>query len=192
MTLALNSAALFLFQESGGGDVHRGTLFLLVIAVALVAQAVGVVMAAFFALKMFRKIEAMTNSFDRKTTPIIENLTTLTAELTPKVRVITTNIEEISYTVREKCDEVGATLSEINRTVADLNLKTRVHVSHVDVMVTEALASTEEVSRTVQESIKKPVRQIAGIIAGLRAGIETLAARSPFGKPKGYENPYDL
>jgi len=181
-----------LFQESGGGDVHRGTLFLLVIAVALVAQAVGVVMAAFFALKMFRKIEAMTNSFDRKTTPIIENLTTLTAELTPKVRVITTNIEEISYTVREKCDEVGATLSEINRTVADLNLKTRVHVSHVDVMVTEALASTEEVSRTVQESIKKPVRQIAGIIAGLRAGIETLAARSPFGKPKGYENPYDL
>ena len=190
MTLAFNCLALF--QVPVGGDVHRGTIFLLVIAVALVAQAVGVLMAAAFALKMFRKIEAMTNSFDRKTTPIIENMTALAAELTPKVRAITTNVEEISYTVREKCDEVSATLSEINRTVADLNIKTRVHVNHVDGLVTEALVTTEEVSRTVQESIKKPVRQIAGIIAGLRAGIETLAQRSPFGKPKNYENPYDL
>ena len=192
MMLVLNSAALFLLQNSTGGDVHRGTVFLFIIALALVLQAGGVIMAAAFALKMFRKIEAMTNSFDRKTTPIIENLTALAVELTPKVRAITTNVEEISYTVREKCDEVSATLTEINRTVADLNIRTRVHVNHVDGMVTEALETTEEVSRTVQESIKKPVRQIAGIIAGLRAGIETLAQRSPFGKPKNYENPYDL
>ncbi len=192
MTLGLNAVALLWFQQSGGADVHRGTVFLLIIAVALVAQAVGVLMAAAFALKMFRKVEAMTNSFDRKTTPIIESMTVLVDELAPKVRVITTNVEEISYTVREKCDEIGVTLTEINRTVADLNMKTRVHVSHVDGMVTEALAATEEVSRTVQESIKKPVRQIAGILAGLRAGIETLAQRSPFGKSKRYENPYDL
>ena len=186
-----HSVALLWLQESGG-DVHRGTWFLFFIALALWAQAAGVMMAAFFALKMFRKIESMTNAFDRKTTPIIENMTALAAELTPKVRAITTNAEEISYTVREKCDEIGVTLTEINRTVADLNLKTRTHVGHVDAMVGEALETTEEVSRTVQDSIKKPVRQIAGIIVGLKAGLETLARRSPFGKPKSYENPYDL
>jgi hypothetical protein len=34
----------------------------------------------------------------------------------------------------------------------------------------------------VRESIKTPVRQIAGLIAGVKVGIETLIARSPFGR----------
>jgi len=113
-------------------------------------------------------------------------------DLGPKVRSISTNVEQISYTVREKCDELGQTLSELNRTVADVNLKTRVHVAKVDELVTDALVTTEQVQKTVQEGIKMPVRQIAGVVAGVKAAIDTLVARSPFGKKKGYESPYDL
>jgi hypothetical protein len=42
--------------------------------------------------------------------------------------------------------------------------------------------ATEEISSTVQQGIKAPIRQIAGVVAGLKAGMETLIARSPFGK----------
>lgn len=185
----LGVVAAFLWQQ--GGDVHRGTWFLLAIAVALWLQAIGIVIAAAFAMKMFRKIVQVTDAFDRKTSPILEKSTLLVEELTPKLRAISTNVEQVSYTVREKVDELSATVAELNRTVSEANFMARVHVSRVNGMVEDALDTTQEVQATVQESIRKPVRQMAGIVAGVKAAIDTLIARSPL-KPKGYENPYDL
>ncbi len=93
---------------------------------------------------------------------------------------MTENAEQISYTVRAKVDELGVTVSELNDTVREFNGRTRAQVARVDGIVSDALGATEEISHTVQQGIKAPVRQIAGIIAGLKAGIETLIERSPF------------
>jgi methyl-accepting chemotaxis protein len=101
-------------------------------------------------------------------------------ELSPKVRSLTENAEQISYAVRTKVDELGVTVSELNETVREINGRTRVQVVRVDGIVTDALVATEEISQTVQNGIRGPVRQIAGVIAGLRAGLETLIERSPF------------
>jgi len=186
--------AVFFLQASGldGRDIHWLMIFAGVIAAAMVAQALGLIGSAIFASKMLKKVEHLSDSFDQKTTPVMLKATALLDDLSPKIRSVSANVEQISYTVREKCDQFGETLSQINHTVNEVNARTRVHVVKVDGMVSEALETTEQVSRVVQEGIRTPVRQIAGIIAGFRAGLETLARRSPFGKGKGVENPYDL
>lgn len=181
----LSALAMWMLQTGGDGnqaarDNHMGVIWLCAIFVCLAAQAVGVCIAGAFAIKMFRKIEGLTNSFDQKTAPVIAKTEALLDELTPKVRAITTNAEEISYSLREQCTELSATLADLNRTVRDANARTRVQVSKVDGLVSEALTTTAEVSRTVQEGIRVPMRQIAGIVAGAKAAIETLVARSPF------------
>lgn len=185
---------MFFLQASGldGRDVHWLMIFAGVIAAAMVAQALGLIGSAIFASKMLKKVEHLSDSFDQKTTPVMLKATALLDDLGPKIRSVSANVEQISYTVREKCDELGATLTQINRTVVDVNARTQVHVARVDGMVADALDTTAEVSRVVQDGIRTPVRQIAGIIAGFKAGIETLAKRSPFGKGKGLGNPYDL
>jgi methyl-accepting chemotaxis protein len=192
MVVALNSMAVMMFQEAGGADQHRLTIYSFVIALALVAQAVGVCVAAAFAVKMFVKVDKLTTAFDVKTTPIIEKAEALLDELSPKLKSITTNLEQTSFTVRAKVDDLANTVEELNRTVQDANERSRVQISRVDGIVTDALATTYEVSRTVQESIKGPVRQVAGIIAGLKTGLETLIARSPLGRRGSSQNPYDL
>jgi methyl-accepting chemotaxis protein len=192
---AMSGLMMMVWQSNGamtGNDMHWLMIFAGVIAASMVAQAVGLMISALFAKKMLQKVEHLTDSFDQKTTPIMAKTNALLDDLGPKIRSMSTNMEQVSYTVREKCDELGETLSQINRTVSDANLKTRAQVSKVDDMVSEALATTAEVSAVVQDGIRKPVRQIAGIIAGLRAGLETLAAKSPFGKKRDFENPYDL
>ncbi len=83
-------------------------------------------------------------------------------------------------TVRVKVEELGVTVSELNETMREINGRTRVQVRRVDGIVSDALQATEEISQTVQHGIKGPVKQIAGVIAGVRAAIETLVARSPF------------
>ncbi|MDE1162085.1 MAG: hypothetical protein PW792_09100 [Acidobacteriaceae bacterium] len=185
----LSSIAVVMFQD-GGIDQHKISIWSAVIGIALVAQAVGVCIAAAFAAKMFMKVDKLTGAFEQKTAPLIEKATALVDELGPKIRTAATNFEQTSYTVRVKVDELASTVDQLNRTVQDVNERSRVQISRVDGIVSDALATTYEVSRTVQESIKGPVRQVAGVIAGLRAGLDTLIARSPFGTKE--PGPYDL
>ena len=102
--------------------------------------------------------------------------------ITPRVQSLTENAEQISYAVRAKIDEVGETVSQFNRTAMEANGRARTQMSRADGIVTDALTATEEIAHTIEDSIRAPVRQIAGMLAGFKAMIDTLIARSPFGK----------
>jgi uncharacterized protein YoxC len=178
----LSGAAVILLQDSDftRRDIHLGIIFLFVIALALVVQAIGVVVSGAFAAKLLHRVDGIADIVEQRTGPMLDKTNQILHDLAPKVQSFTENAEQISYTVRTKVEELGATVSELNATVREINDRTRAQVSRVDGIVTDALVATEEISNTVQQGIKAPVRQIAGIIAGLRAGIETLIERSPF------------
>jgi methyl-accepting chemotaxis protein len=161
-------------------NVHLMTIFLGIVAVAVVIGFLGMCVAGIKLLQLMVKAEQLAERLEGKFSPVIDKTHALVEELGPKVRTITTNVEQISYTVRSKVDEFGVTADEINRTVKDANKRTQAHVQRVDGMVNEALHSAQNVQRTVQESVRKPVQQIAGIIAGVKRGIETWVERSPF------------
>lgn len=188
----LNSLTMAMWLDAGSGhDVYVARIFLGVIAIALVAQAVGVIVVGVFAARLLHRVDGIASSMEEKTAPILAKTNELLHDLSPKVRSITENIDQIGYTVRARVDEVAATVQEINVTVQDLNARTRMQVARADYIVTDAMAATEDISRTVQDGIRAPIRQVVGIIAGLKAGLETLAAHSPWGKGSR-PGPYDL
>lgn len=180
----LSSAAVILILDGDltKHDIHLAMIFLFIIMLALVGQAAGVIVMSFFASQVLQRVKRIGDIVELKTGPLLDRTTRLVEELAPKVQSFTENAEQISYTVREKMDELSVTVSQLNETVQEINGRTRMQVSRVDGMVTDALIATEEISHSVQQSIKVPVRQVAGLIAGLKAGIETLIARSPFGR----------
>jgi len=180
----LSGAAAIVFQNSdfSSHDIHLAMIFLAIIALALVVQAIGVVISGLFAAKLLHRVDGIANIVEQRTGPILDRTNELLRDLGPKLHTVTTNVEQISYTVRAKVDEVGETVSQLNETVMGINDLAWVQAVRVDGIVTDALVATAEISSAVQDGIRAPVRQIAGIIAGLRAGIETLVARSPFNK----------
>jgi ABC-type transporter Mla subunit MlaD len=108
-------------------------------------------------------------------------------EFVPKLRTISDNVEHISTVTRAKVNEVGATVTQVNQTVQQVNQtvqnangRARAQVARADTMVTDALTATQDLSQKVQHTIRVPVRQIAGLVAGFKAGLETLIERSPF------------
>jgi methyl-accepting chemotaxis protein len=187
------SLAMAFLQDVDGAahDAHLMRWFVGVIAVAMVAQAIGVLMAASYGAKLLMKLDKLSGSFESKTSPILAKTNKLLEELGPKIQSVSTNVEQISYTVREKVDEIGQTASRVNETVSQANSRARAQVARADSLVTEAMNTTEEVSRTVQNGIRIPVREIAGVIAGVRAAITTLVERSPFGRKDYDEGPFD-
>ena len=187
----LSGAAVFLQQDSGmtRHDIHLAMIFLAIIALALVVQAVGVLISSAFGAKLLHRVNSIADIVEHKTGPILDRTSAILEELAPRVKsvgakaeLISSNVEHISTTVRDQVTQLGVTVAELNETVRGINGKTRVHVQRADDIVTDALQGAAEISQTVQNGIKGPVRQIAGVIAGLRAGIETLVARSPFGR----------
>ena len=91
-------------------------------------------------------------------------------DTTPKVKVITDNLVETSHLVRSKAQEFDATLS-------DLNNRTRKQVQNVDGMITSTLTATAEIAGMVERGIKVPMREIAGLANGFKAGMNVLIGR---------------
>jgi methyl-accepting chemotaxis protein len=182
---SISCLGLALLQGDAGTiphDVHLMMIFMGIIMVAVAIGFLGVSVAGVQALRLMRKGEEMAERLEGKVSPMADKTRALVEELGPKVTTITKNVEQITYTVRGKVDEFAATADDINNTVKDANKRTQAQVARVDGLVNEALNTAHSVSRTVQDGVRKPVQQIAGIVAGLKKGVETWVDRSPFAR----------
>jgi len=155
----LIGAAAIVFQqdELTKRDIHWAMIFLCLIALALMAQAVGVIVISMFGAKLLHRVNVIADIVETKTGPILDRTNVILQDLAPKVKSVGENADHITSTAR-------------------------VQVKRADNIVSDALHATEEISHTVQHGIKVPLKQVAGVIAGVRAAVETLAARSPFGR----------
>ena len=100
--------------------------------------------------------------------------TTLVRDDAPKVRVITDNLVETSHVVRSKAQEFDVTLTDVNQ-------RRGKQVAHVDGMVTSVLDTTSNLRLRCSRTIQMPVREVAGLVNGLKAGLDVLV-----GKVKGF------
>ncbi len=127
--------------------------------------------------------------------PKIASVTTDVTHMTGVVKgevdhisgVVKEQVDHISAIVTAKADEIGTTVTklngtvqELNGTVQDVNGKTQAQVQRVNGMVSEALTTTENVSRSIQQGIKAPVIKVAGWVAAAKSGIEGLSEKIPF------------
>ncbi|SNT24192.1 hypothetical protein SAMN05421770_10632 [Granulicella rosea] len=156
-------------------------VFIGLAAFALVAQACVFIAMAVGAMKTQKRVTAIMEEVRAVAMPLmhkshglLDDLTPTVKEIVGKVHEISANVEEISGVVKEKLHEIEPTVTAVNATVADTNRRTQAQVAKVDGMVTSALDATAAMASTVHDSIRGPVREVAGILNGLRVGFETL------------------
>ncbi len=111
----------------------------------------------------------------------------VTADLQPKIASVTSDVQHISSVVRSKVDELGGTVSKANQTALgymdtaqDVNQKAKGQVARVNDMVSDALTTTQHVSKQIQHGIRVPVEKIASWVTAAKIGIENLAEKVPF------------
>jgi methyl-accepting chemotaxis protein len=155
--------------------------FVGMVAIALVIQAIVVVVMAIGAAKASKRAFEIVDELRTKIGPVLETTQSVFHDAAPKVKIITENLVETSHLVRTKAREFDATASE-------LNMKTRAQAARVDGMVTSVLNTTAEISETLQRAVKVPVREFSGLVNGFKAGVDVLVGRAKgFGadKPNG-------
>jgi hypothetical protein len=153
--------------------------FVGMVAVAMVVQAIVVVLMAIGAAKASKRAFQIADELRTKIGPILETTQSVFHDAAPKVKIITENLVQTSHMVRNKASEFDATASE-------LNMKTRAQAARVDGMVTSMLNTTADISETLQRAVKVPVREFAGLVNGFKAGVDVLVWRAKgFGSSKG-------
>jgi ABC-type transporter Mla subunit MlaD len=88
-------------------------------------------------------------------------------DLTPRMRAITENVQKATDTLRNQ-------VNHIDGVVTDITGKTRHQVSRIDSMVTDTLDGIARGTRTIQDNIMAPLRQIGGWMNTIRATLDLL------------------
>ena len=134
-----------------------------------------------FVTEMTPKVRAVVDDLQPKIKNISGKIDELVTDLTPKVKEIGTHAEHIAAVAREKVDEFGPTISSANQTVQDANetvqetnRKVRSQVTRVNGMVSATLDSVTRLGVAIEHGITRPGREVAGIVSGLKVGLDTL------------------
>jgi hypothetical protein len=156
------------------GNSHLLMVFVGMVAIAMSAQAVALIVMAVGAAKARKRGLEIAEEIRLKIVPVIDDALDMVHDTKPKLRVITDNLVETSHVVRAKALEFDVTL-------ADVNARTRKQVERMDGMVSTTLTAMGEIAASVQHSIRVPIREVAGVVNGLKAGIDVLV-----GKARGF------
>jgi hypothetical protein len=160
-----------------GSNNNLMIAFLCLLAVAVLLQAFVLLAMAIGARKTQKKMVEMIENFGTRLNPLLDTTRVLLDDTAPKVRIITTNIAQASYILREQAEEVRGAMGEVRGTVGELNKRVRGRIVLVDEMIGAGLITLDRAVSSVQEGILGPMRQLNGLLAGLRTGFDVLRNR---------------
>ena len=190
-------ASMVLQSDSSSFDSHL-VMILWIVSLALVGQFLVMIVMAIGAAKVQKDIKGQIEEIKGKLLPLLEKSNVLITDLTPELKqiatratVISANVEEISGVVKEKLNEFSPTISaanetlkQANETVREANQKTAQQVQHVsgvvssqvdrvNSMVTGVLDVTTQAGQAIQRAVMLPVREVSGVVDGVRAAVLT-------------------
>jgi hypothetical protein len=151
-------------------DKPTQTLLIVFIAIATVS----IVMQAGFVLAMFiaarktqKKVVGLAEDIRLHALPAIIASRDVIQEITPKLKIITENLTAVSTTLRTKTEKVGGL-------VGDVTDRAQAQAVRVDGMVKGTLDHLTSAVQAIEHGVAVPVRQVNGILNGLRAGVDVL------------------
>jgi len=153
------------------GNSRLLMIFVAMVAIAMVAQAIALIIMAIGAAKARKRGMEIAEEIRAKVSPMIDEAHLFIRDTAPKMKIITENFVETSHVLRSKAQEFDVTAS-------DLNNRTRAQAARVDEMVTSVLNTTADISESIQRGVKIPVREFNGLVNGLKAGLDVLVGRA--------------
>jgi len=126
-----------------------------------------VLFAIFISLrKTASSVERVTEDLKATVVPMVHSSRELLERITPQVITVTEGLAELTAIVKKETSGVSLSASEI---MARLNHQTE----RLDALLTQGLNSVERAGAALESTVAMPVRQVNGIMAGIRAMVDT-------------------
>lgn len=149
--------------------VVAGTLFLQTLLLVFIL--IGVRKAA-------RAVREDLDEIRSSVAPLLTESHELLVRVRPGIEATTDDVAVIAHSLREQTTSVQST-------VTDISERARHQAGRVDFMVTSTLDKVDQAGAIVNDVVAKPLRQLTGILAGVRAVVENLRATQAPAKQPG-------
>ena len=147
-------------------------IFVAVAAISILMQA-GFTVAIFIgARKAQKKLMELADDVRLHALPVIMSSREVVQDISPKLKAITENLTVTTATLRSKADQIGVVVSDVTN-------RAHVQASRVDGMVKGTLDGLTSAVQAIEHGVAAPVRQVNGVINGLRAGVDVLRKKTP-------------
>ncbi|MGH9804539.1 MAG: hypothetical protein ACRD4D_05155 [Candidatus Acidiferrales bacterium] len=153
------------------------TVFVGLTTLALLAQAAILVATYLRLAKLDEETRALRNKINDQAGPILRNVEDITVTVRDKGRLIADDLTAMSYDARRQLEKIDQLTDEL----AD---RLRSQIIRADQLLSQALDNLEEAGTSVKENVVGPVREAAAVLAGVKAAVDFLGARSRRGRGK--------
>lgn len=157
--------------------LNQGTQVILLVIAGLVALAL--LLQAFALLAMFLGLRKAAGSlreqFDEirsSVVPFCRDARDVFVRVAPQFEQTTSDLAAVAHTLRTEADDVKSVTTEIIKS-------TRRQAERLDNMATTVLDAADRAVAFTSETVVKPMRQITGVLAAIKAVVDVL--RSPNG-----------
>ncbi len=141
--------------------------FVAVAALALLLQAI-ILLAIFVTVrKAAHAVREEVEDLRSSLMPIIYNSRDLYSRIAPKIEATVEDLSEIAHGLRAQTEAFQSTAVQVLDRVQR-------QTSRIDIMFSSILDAVDRAGGFVAEAVSKPVRQISGMVASIRAIVESL------------------
>jgi len=149
-------------------------VFRWVIAGAVILACIAFLVQAVVVLLLYRVARATQSKImplvDRAD-PILVTTRQILEETKPRIGEVSVEVVEIAKTARRQADRIGELLGESSE-------RAKARLAQIDRTVDETVEQVEQVGDAVKTAVLKPVKEVNGLMAGVKAAISTYAAGS--------------
>jgi hypothetical protein len=161
--------------------METNTETILIVFVALTGVAVllqaFVLLAIFLSLKKTAKsVSDASDDFKATVLPFVHSTRELMERLSPQIVTVSEGLADLTNILHKETKGVRVSVSEI---MERLNRQTQ----RIDAMLTTGLDTVEHTAGVIETAVAKPVRQANGVLAAIKAIIDTYRAPLPPRRP---------
>lgn len=146
--------------------------FIAVAALALLMQTVGAIAVLLIARKAAKNLRDEMEHYHSTLTPILERARDVVQTVAPKVEAAAEELAVITTKLREQT-------ADIQTAANDIIARTQQQAGRVDHMLTAIFDRLERAGSFVSDVVAKPMRQLSGVVASVRAVMDTLREPQP-------------
>ena len=147
------------------------TVFRWVVAMGVVLSWLTTLATAVAMMAMYRRSKQMEVKIQPlldKADSILNAASALLNDARPKVLEMIDRASEMASTARDQVARLDAFINETTE-------RARLQIEHIDVMVSDTVDRVQETTQAVQSTILRPVREVNGLVSGVRAALSALA-----------------
>jgi len=154
-------------------------------AIILLAIYIGVSKSTKHTKEQIDEVRASVMPVVDQTREVLGHTREVLVRLAPKVESTVTDFSELAKKLRSQAEDVEVAVDQIL-------VRVRNQTSRIDTMFTGTLDAVDKASVFVAETVAKPVRKLSGVLAALKAIVESLRASDPSYQQQNIHNDKDM